>query len=199
MAWTPKALIALANDLVMSVMILDEGSETRAAIQGIANQLISQALTADPTLAGQLLQVATQKVDEAIAAKNIVQAVIVTLDGESTVGIVDRDGKFLPGAQWDKFGRPTDGMMGVFANRSMLRAGEKIESAKSIVDSLGQNTWVTFAQDCFCDHCTQQTYIGNRGHGADCEDQPYVYPGNYLLWVNPVDLSIRKLIGDPTP
>lgn len=191
-AWTPKAQIALANDLVMSVTVLDEDSQTRAAIQGIANKLISQALVADPTLAGQVLQVATQKVDEAIAAKNIVQAVVVNLDGESAVGIVDVNGKFLPGAQWDEFGRPTDGMMSTFANRGMIRAGENVESAKAIVDSLEQNTWVTFAQDGGFDHSTQ-TYLQNRNHWAVCEDPPFVYPGNYIIWVNPADLSIRRL------
>lgn len=74
MVWSPKATIALANDLVTASLVLEVGSDTRAAIQSVADVLISSALAADPTLAATLETVAIGKVDEAISTRLLVQA-----------------------------------------------------------------------------------------------------------------------------
>ena len=71
--WTPKAMIQFANDLVMATTVLDEDSETRAAIQGIADVLISAALAADPTLAGSVSAAATAAVEDELASRALLQ------------------------------------------------------------------------------------------------------------------------------
>lgn len=74
MAWTPKATIQFANDIITASLVLDEDSATREAVQGIASALITAALLADPTLAENLTEVATTVVEERIAAENLLRA-----------------------------------------------------------------------------------------------------------------------------
>lgn len=71
--WTPKAMIQFANDLVMATTVLDEDSETRAAIQAIADALISAALAADPTLAASVTAAASAAVSGELASRAILQ------------------------------------------------------------------------------------------------------------------------------
>lgn len=71
--WTPKAMIQFANDLVMATTVLDEESETRAAIQAIADALISAALAADPTLAASVAAAASSAVEGELASRALLQ------------------------------------------------------------------------------------------------------------------------------
>lgn len=72
MPWMPEAEIALANDLVTASLVLEEGSDTREAIQAIASALITNALQADPNLAANLTTVAATLVQQRIAAEDLV-------------------------------------------------------------------------------------------------------------------------------
>ncbi|MBQ9918004.1 MAG: hypothetical protein IJO71_12505 [Microbacterium sp.] len=73
MAWVPKTFLQFANDLVTASLILDEDSESRAAIQGIANVLISAAIAADPSLAASVGAAASAAVSGEIAARALLQ------------------------------------------------------------------------------------------------------------------------------
>ncbi|RFA12177.1 hypothetical protein B7R22_17265 [Subtercola boreus] len=49
MVWVPKANLAIANDTVTADLLEAEGSQTRAAAQGIVNPLVKEAMT-DPNV-----------------------------------------------------------------------------------------------------------------------------------------------------
>lgn len=74
MAWTPKATLQFANDLITASLVEDITSETRAAIQAIANALFSSAVAADPTLAANVLAAAEVAVTDAAATGRFVKA-----------------------------------------------------------------------------------------------------------------------------
>ncbi|MCT2085026.1 hypothetical protein M3D75_02750 [Microbacterium enclense] len=71
--WTPKATIQFANDLITASLVLEPESDTRAAIQAIADVLISAALAADPTLASSVAAAAAAAVDGELADRAILQ------------------------------------------------------------------------------------------------------------------------------
>ncbi|KEP75856.1 hypothetical protein HR12_20885 [Microbacterium sp. SUBG005] len=66
--WVPKANILFANDQVMASEINRDDSDTRAAIQAIADALITAALQADPDLGAQLAQAIGTAVPPAVSA-----------------------------------------------------------------------------------------------------------------------------------
>ncbi|QLD10876.1 hypothetical protein [Microbacterium oleivorans] len=78
-------MIALANDLVMAAEILRPDSDSRAAIQTIANALISTAIATDPTLSENVVAAAAAAVDTELGTRALLQST-----GASTGGLQER-------------------------------------------------------------------------------------------------------------
>lgn len=144
MVWSPKATIQFANDLITASLVFDENSDTRAAIQGIANALISSAIENDPTLAANVAQAANTAVGDALANAKVVSATDGADPSDPDVVGAVGDEAGTP-SRWLRFnakGMPSRGALAALAEAGIMIAGPKVDQADptavgAIGDQLG--------------------------------------------------------------
>lgn len=181
-----------APDEANASNIRNPASDSYAAVQEVVAPIAAAVVASDPTVAAAAAAAASTAVDGAIADRNLVESDVTTTTDDAVVGLVDQDGIRLPGAQWDTYGRPANAMMRTLMNRGMIRGDEGSTGTQVFKDALGARTWLSIAPDGGFDHATY-TYLVNRLHWAASDDPPFVYPGNYIIWLNTTDLSLHRL------
>lgn len=180
MAWTPKAAIQLATDLTMAVTTLDPGSQFRAAIQGVADAILTAAISADPTLAANVTAAATEAVQDALAAGNVATSEPVpgvTMNGiaflADALGVLSKIG-------FDENGEVAEETMQSAEGKGMPRVVAS-GSGFRFVDQNGRHYALGFDGTGQFDEIAKWAFV-NLIHRYTGPDRPFVYPSNFVYW-----------------
>lgn len=182
MVWTPKAQITLANDLITATLVLDEDSQSRAAIQSIADALITAAIAADPTLAANVIAAADAAVADALAAESIVTSAPFVPEFDDDEGFLADEGGVPSRVGFDVQGEIAEATMRSAFGKGMPRVVAGAGGGARMVDALGRNFALGFDAQGQFDEITKWALV-NLLHWYVGPDRPFVWPGGHVIWV----------------